>query len=82
MRRCFGLRTAIATALPDNPVGRLVEDLVLQGGVATALLKWVPCDGAGRTVHNGLNFTTLPSPALVFGRRRAARTTAAPPSTS
>jgi 2-dehydro-3-deoxygluconokinase len=37
MRRCFGLRTAIATALPDNPVGRLVEDLVLQGGVATAL---------------------------------------------
>ncbi len=26
LRRCFGLRTAIATALADNPVGRLVED--------------------------------------------------------
>jgi 2-dehydro-3-deoxygluconokinase len=57
LRRCFGLRTAIATALADNPVGRLVEDLVFQGGVDPALLKWVPYDGVGRTVHNGLNFT-------------------------
>ena len=57
LRRCFGLRTAIATALADNPVGRLVEDLILQGGVDTALLKWLPYDGVGRTVRNGLNFT-------------------------
>lgn len=57
LRRCFGLRTAIATALADNPVGRLVEDCILQGGVDTALLKWVPYDGVGRTVRNGLNFT-------------------------
>ena len=57
LRRCFGLRTAIATALADNPVGRLVEDLILQGGVDTSLLKWVPYDGVGRTVRNGLNFT-------------------------
>jgi 2-dehydro-3-deoxygluconokinase len=57
LRRCFGLRTAIATALADNPVGRLVEDLILQGGVDTALLKWVPYDGVGRQVRNGLNFT-------------------------
>ncbi len=57
LRRCFGLRTAIATILADNPVGRLVEDFVLQGGVDTALLKWVPYDGVGRTVRNGLNFT-------------------------
>ena len=33
LRRCFGLRTAIVTALADNPVGRLIEDLMLQGGV-------------------------------------------------
>jgi 2-dehydro-3-deoxygluconokinase len=33
LRRCFGLRAAIATALVDNPVGRLLEDLMLQGGV-------------------------------------------------
>ena len=57
LRRCFGLRTAIATALADNPVGRLVEDLILQGGVDTSLIKWVPYDGVGRTVRNGLNFT-------------------------
>ena len=57
LRRCFGLRTAIATALAENPVGRLVEDLILQGGVDYSLLKWVPYDGVGRTVHNGLNFT-------------------------
>ena len=57
LRRCFGLRTAIATALAENPVGRLVEDLIFQGGVDPALLKWVPYDGVGRTVHNGLNFT-------------------------
>jgi len=57
LRRCFGLRTAIATALADNPVGRLVEDLILQGGVDASLLKWVPFDGVGRSVRNGLNFT-------------------------
>jgi 2-dehydro-3-deoxygluconokinase len=57
LRRCFGQRTAIATVLADNPVGRLVEDCILQGGVDTSLLKWVPYDGVGRTVRNGLNFT-------------------------
>ena len=57
LRRCFGLRTAIATVLADNAVGRLVEDLILQGGVDTALLRWVPYDGVGRSVRNGLNFT-------------------------
>src|SRR6516225_2837160 len=57
LRRCFGLRTAVATVLAENPVGRLVEDLILQGGVDTSLLKWVPYDGVGRTVRNGLNFT-------------------------
>jgi 2-dehydro-3-deoxygluconokinase len=56
LRRCFGQRTAIATALADNQVGRLVEDLILQGGVDTSLLKWVPYDGVGRSVRNGLNF--------------------------
>src|ERR1017187_3360211 len=57
LRRCFGLRTAVATALAENPVGRLVEDLILQGGVDTSLLKWMPYDGVGRTVRNGINFT-------------------------
>ena len=57
LRRCFGLRTAIATALADNAVGRLVEDLMLQGGVDLELVRWAPFDGVGRAVRNGLNFT-------------------------
>ncbi len=57
LRRCFGLRTGIVTAFADNPVGRLVEDFILQGGVDTSLIRWVPYDGVGRTVRNGLNFT-------------------------
>jgi len=57
LRRCFGLRTAIVTALADNPIGRLTEDLMLQGGVDLSQLRWVPYDGVGRTVRNGLNFT-------------------------
>jgi 2-dehydro-3-deoxygluconokinase len=57
LRRCFGLRTAIVTAFADNDVGRLLEDLVLQGGVDTSLVRWAPYDGIGRSVRNGLNFT-------------------------
>src|SRR5712664_1479804 len=57
LRRCFGLKTAVCTAFADNDVGRLIEDFVLQGGVETDFIKWVPYDGVGRTVRNGLNFT-------------------------
>ncbi len=57
LRRCFGLRTGIVTALADNPVGRLIEDLMLQGGVDQAQLVWRAYDGVGREVRNGLNFT-------------------------
>ena len=56
LRRCFGMRTAVVTAFADNLVGRLIEDFILQGGVATDFVKWVPYDGIGRTVRNGLNF--------------------------
>lgn len=57
LRRCFGLRTAVVTAFADNEVGRLLEDLILQGGVDTSFIHWMPYDGIGRTVRNGLNFT-------------------------
>ena len=56
-RRCFGMRSAIVTALADNDVGRLVEDFILQGGVDSQFIKWAEFDGLGRTVRNGLNFT-------------------------
>lgn len=57
LRRCFGLRTAVVTAFADNDVGRLIENHILQGGVDTSWIRWVPYDGIGRTVRNGLNFT-------------------------
>jgi 2-dehydro-3-deoxygluconokinase len=57
LRRCFGLRAAVATAFADNPVGRLLEDCVLQGGVDASLVRWIPFDGVGRKTRNGLNFT-------------------------
>ncbi|MDQ3258141.1 MAG: sugar kinase [Acidobacteriota bacterium] len=57
LKRCFGMSTAIVTALADNPVGRLVEDLMFQGGVDQTHVRFVKYDGVGRTVRNGLNFT-------------------------
>lgn len=57
LRRCFGLKTAVITAFAQNEVGLLMEDLILQGGVDTSLIKWVPTDGIGRVCRNGLNFT-------------------------
>ena len=57
LRRCFGYKTAVATAFADNDVGRLIEDFILQGGVGTEFIKWVSYDGVGRNVRNGLNFT-------------------------
>ena len=57
LRKCFGLDTAILTALADNEVGRLIEDLIMQGGVNTEKIIWREFDGVGRDVRNGLNFT-------------------------
>lgn len=57
LRKCFGLRTAVCTAFVDNEVGHLIEDFILQGGVATDFIQWRADDGIGRTVRNGLNFT-------------------------
>jgi 2-dehydro-3-deoxygluconokinase len=57
LRKCFNLRTAVCTAFVDNEVGHLIEDFIMQGGVATDFIKWREDDGIGRTVRNGLNFT-------------------------
>src|SRR5881394_1309136 len=57
LKRCFRMDTAIVTALVDNPVGRLVEDLIYQGGVDQSHIRWMKDDGVGRAVRNGLNFT-------------------------
>ena len=57
LRKCFGYKTAVCTALVDNEIGHLIEDFIMQGGVATDFIQWRADDGIGRTVRNGLNFT-------------------------
>src|SRR5262245_20714596 len=57
LRRCFVMETAVVTAFADNAIGRLIQDLIYQGGVDQSRVKWVKYDGVGRTVRNGLNFT-------------------------
>jgi 2-dehydro-3-deoxygluconokinase len=57
LRKCFGLKTAVCTALVDNEIGHLIEDFIMQGGVATDFILWRADDGIGRSVRNGLNFT-------------------------
>lgn len=57
LRRCFGMNTGVVTALAQNDIGYLIEDFILQGGVDTSMIRWVPYDGIGCKVRNGLNFT-------------------------
>src|SRR3954468_10767918 len=57
LKRCFGLDTAVVSAFADNPIGRLIQDFIYQGGVDQSYVKWVKYDGIGRSVRNGLNFT-------------------------
>src|SRR5580658_9143976 len=57
LKRCFGLDTAIVTAFADDPVGRLLQDMLYQGGVDQTYIRWMPHDGVGRGTRNGLNFT-------------------------
>src|SRR5258708_18978731 len=78
LKRCFGLETAVVTALVDNPVGRLVQDLIFQGGVDQSHLRWVKDDGVGRTSRNGLNFTERRYGVRGAGGRSAPGHTALP----
>ena len=57
LHKCFGMRTAVLTAFADNEVGKLLKDLIEQGGVDTSLICWKKTDGIGRICRNGLNFT-------------------------
>lgn len=54
--KCFNQRSAIVTSFVKNEVGKLVEDLILQGGVDTRLIKWKDFDGLGRIARNGIYF--------------------------
>jgi len=56
LSRCFGQRATVVTALVDNPIGRLVESLMLSGGVDVSHVLWREDDGTGRDVRNGIYF--------------------------
>ena len=57
LKRCFKKEAAVVTAIVENPVGRLLEDLIFQGGVSSEYIKWMAFDGVGRKMRVGLNFT-------------------------
>jgi 2-dehydro-3-deoxygluconokinase len=57
MRKCWGKRSTVVTALPQNDLGWLVEDFIMQGGVDTSHIIWRDFDGIGRNTRVGLNFT-------------------------
>ena len=57
LRKCFRMKTAVVSAFADNDIGHLVEDFIMQGGVDVSHIRWVPSDGIGRSVRNGINFT-------------------------
>ena len=61
---CFGLRTAVVTALVDDGVGRNIENQLREAGVDTRNITWFSPKGQGRfstdakgSLHNGINFT-------------------------
>jgi len=57
MRKCWGKRSTVVTALPQNDLGSLVEDFIMQGGVDLSHVIWREFDGLGRNTRVGLNFT-------------------------
>ncbi|HSK73212.1 MAG TPA: sugar kinase, partial [Pyrinomonadaceae bacterium] len=56
LSKVFRLDAAIITALADNQIGRLVEDLIWQGGVDSSEILWRETDGISRKVRNGMYF--------------------------
>lgn len=68
LAKTFRLKTAIATALADNALGRLAENLVWQGGVDASEILWREAANA----RNGLYFIErgfgLRVPASCFDR--------------
>ena len=57
LHKGFGMTTGIITAIADNEIGRLLKDLIEQGGVDTSLICYKTTDGIGKECRNGLNFT-------------------------
>ena len=56
LSKVFRLDCAILTALADNQLGRLIEDLIWQGGVDSSEIIWRETDGISRKTRNGIYF--------------------------
>jgi len=56
LAKCFGLKTAVVTAIPKNDIGYLLLDLI-NGSVDTRFIRWTDFDGIGADARVGLNFT-------------------------
>ena len=61
---CFGLRTAVVTALVEDGIGRNIENQLREAGIDTGHIIWFSPSGKGKhatdgkgTLHNGINFT-------------------------
>lgn len=82
LRRVFGHRAALVTAIGDDEIGRLLEDLLLQGGVGLDHVVWKPSDGIGRQHRTPLNFTErgfgVRNPLTIYDRAHSAASTLRP----
>lgn len=82
LRRVFGYRAALVTAIGDNDVGRLLEDLLLQGGTNLDHVVWKEADDIGRDHRTPLNFTErgfgVRAPRGVYDRANSATAALAP----
>ncbi|MBT8241275.1 MAG: sugar kinase [Acidimicrobiia bacterium] len=82
LSRCFGLRGALVTAIGDNDVGRLLEDLLLQSGLNLDRVVWKRSDPVGRSNRTGLNFTErgfgVRGPVGVYDRANSAASSLSP----
>lgn len=56
LSKVFRLDAVIVTALADNQIGRLIEDLIWQGGVDSSEILWRETDGISRKTRNGMYF--------------------------
>lgn len=72
----FRQKTAIVTALADNALGRLAENLILQGGVDASEILWRKQDETDKMTRNGLYFIErgfgLRAPSSCFDRANTA----------
>lgn len=76
LAKVFRQRTAIATALADNALGRLAEDMIWQAGVDSSQILWRETDGMGARTRNGIYYIErgfgVRAPASCFDRANTA----------